>query len=232
MQRGKDLKFHPIFYFSKRSTEVESRYHSFELEMLAIVYAVRRFRVYLLGIPFKIVTDCNSLTLALKKKEINPRISRWVMKLQGYDYTAEHREGKRMSHVDGLSKRSWIGIVNDNSFETNLVIAQNKDKMIADLKQKIEIRQDKHFELRNGVLYRKGENTDTLLFYVPEFMEKNVLFKYHDELAHQGVTKVYETLRKSYWFPDMKNKINEHIRNCCKCIAFTPSSAKSRVKLM
>ena len=57
--------------------------------------------------------------------------------------------------------------------------------------------------------------------YVPDSMEKNVIFKYR-----QGITKVYETLRKSYWFPDMKNKFTDHINNCCKCIAFTMTSGK------
>jgi len=59
LQRKSDKKFHPIFYFSRKTTEVESRYHSYELETLAIIYALRRFRIYLQGIPFKIVTDCN-----------------------------------------------------------------------------------------------------------------------------------------------------------------------------
>ena len=55
MQKKADMKMYPIFYFSKRTSETESRYHSFELETLAIVYALRRFRVYLHGIKFKIV---------------------------------------------------------------------------------------------------------------------------------------------------------------------------------
>lgn len=76
LQRKSDNRFHPVFYFSKRTTEVESRYHSYELETLAIIYALRRFRVYLLGIPFKIVTDCNALIMTLNKKVINPRIAR------------------------------------------------------------------------------------------------------------------------------------------------------------
>lgn len=42
-QQQPNRKLHPIFYFSKRMTEPESRYHSFELETLAIVYALRRF---------------------------------------------------------------------------------------------------------------------------------------------------------------------------------------------
>lgn len=58
MQRKSDRKFHPVLYFSKRTTDREAKYHSFELETLAIIYALRRFRTYLLGIKFKIVTDC------------------------------------------------------------------------------------------------------------------------------------------------------------------------------
>lgn len=46
-QRQIDSKLHPVFYYSKRTTDAESRYHSFELEALAIVYAFERFRVYL-----------------------------------------------------------------------------------------------------------------------------------------------------------------------------------------
>lgn len=68
MQRKADGKMHPVFYFSKRTSEPESKYHSFELETLSIIYALKRFRVYLQGLKFKIVTDCNSLALTLNKK--------------------------------------------------------------------------------------------------------------------------------------------------------------------
>lgn len=47
LQLQQNKKLHPVFYFSKRTTAIEAKYHSFELEALAIVYAVRRFRVYL-----------------------------------------------------------------------------------------------------------------------------------------------------------------------------------------
>lgn len=122
MQRKKDEKMHPIFYYSKRTIETESRYTSFELETLAIIYALRRFRVYLHGIKFKIITDCNSLTQVLKKKEINPWIERWVIELQSFEYTLEHRGqgGDRM----GLSRSTNILTVQDNSFEYSLMICK------------------------------------------------------------------------------------------------------------
>lgn len=71
MQRQDDKQFHPVAWFSKCTTSAESKYHSFELETLAIIYALKRFRMFLEGIPFTIVTDCNSLTLTLNKKPIN-----------------------------------------------------------------------------------------------------------------------------------------------------------------
>lgn len=95
VQRKGDRKFHPVFYYSKRTTEVEARYYSYELETLAIIYALRRFRIYLQGIQFKIVTDCNALVLTLNKKDINPQISRWALKLENFDYVTEHRPGKK-----------------------------------------------------------------------------------------------------------------------------------------
>ncbi|KAL4123094.1 hypothetical protein QTP88_015324 [Uroleucon formosanum] len=53
LQKQPDNKFKPVFYFSQRTSPVESKYHSFELECLAVVYAIKRFHVYLYGISFK-----------------------------------------------------------------------------------------------------------------------------------------------------------------------------------
>ena len=97
-------KLKPVFYFSKRATPTESKYHSFELECLTAIYAIERFHVYLSGIPFKIITDYDSFRLTLSKQSINPRISRWAMFLQEYDFEIEHRSGSKMPHVDALSR--------------------------------------------------------------------------------------------------------------------------------
>lgn len=72
MQRQDDGKFHPVAYYSKTVTDAEAKYHSFELETLAVLYALQRFRVYLEGIVFIIVTDCNSLAMTLQKKADEP----------------------------------------------------------------------------------------------------------------------------------------------------------------
>lgn len=117
MQRQKYDILKPVFYFSKRTTDAEKRYHSFELGCLAVVYAVKRFHVYLAGIRFKILTDCDSFRLTLSKQNVNPHISRWALFLQSYDYTTEHRPGSKMSHVDALSRCHAILVLEGNTFE-------------------------------------------------------------------------------------------------------------------
>jgi len=63
----KDGAFHPIYYSSGKTSPAERRYTSYELEVLAIVKALIKFRVYLLGISFKIITDCRAFALTIKK---------------------------------------------------------------------------------------------------------------------------------------------------------------------
>lgn len=224
LQRKADGKFHPIFYFSKRTSEAEARYHSYELETLAIIYAIKRFRIYLQGIRFKIVTDCNALILTLNKKDINPRIARWALELQNYDHTTEHRPGKRMPHVDALSRVNNILVIEANTFEFNLAACQSQDQRIAELRARLEEGQDGQYEMRNGLIYRKRR--DKILFYVPRAMEQELLHKYHNDFGHFGMEKTYTLLRETYWFPEMKAKIRNYIKNCLKCLAFSKPSGK------
>ena len=93
-----------MHYYSRQTTEDEKKYHSFELELLAIVSSFQKFRLYLISSPFTVVTDCNAVKYALAKKNIIPRIARWVLSTQEFAYEVKHREGSRMQHVDALSR--------------------------------------------------------------------------------------------------------------------------------
>lgn len=94
---------------------------------MAIVYALRRFHIYVAGIKFKIVTDCNALKISLDKKDVCPRIEKLCFELKRYDKTVEHRSGERMKHVDALSRMVNVMIVEENSFESNLTIKKIKE---------------------------------------------------------------------------------------------------------
>jgi len=173
LQRQSDNNYHPVFFHSHRTTDVESRYHSYELEMLAIVNAVKRFHIYLQGIQFKIVTDCNSVTLTLHKKDINPRIARWALFLQNYSYEIEHRSGSIMQHVDALSRCRHILVLEGCTFNQTLAIRQGTDPEIKKLMKTLEKSEHPLFELRNGLVYRKHGNR--LLFYVPAGMYEQII---------------------------------------------------------
>lgn len=77
MQLYSDDRLHPIAYYSRQTQDAEQKYHFYELETLAVVDSLKKFRAYLLGITFTVGTDCNSLKATQKKKHILPRIARW-----------------------------------------------------------------------------------------------------------------------------------------------------------
>jgi len=203
-KRSPTGKMHPVFYYSRRTTEREAKLHSFELETLAIIYALERFRIYLQGLKFKIMTDCSAVTMTLKKKDVNRRIERWAIALLDYDYELEYRAGTRMRHVDALSR--FIAVVEENPFEWNVTICQGQDPKIVEIRSKLKQSEDKSFEMRNGLVYRKYGNR--VLFYVSQQMEKNVLYKYHDELGHLGTEKSAQAILENYWFPKLRDELS------------------------
>lgn len=108
-----DGKMHPVYYVSRKTTDALRNYHSFELEAVAVVLAVERFTVYLHGIKFKIMTDCKAFKQTLCSKELKRRTARWVMFLEMFEYTVNHRSAERMRHVDALSiKYSVLNVRN------------------------------------------------------------------------------------------------------------------------
>lgn len=90
-------QLHVVEYFSKTTSAAESRYHSYELETLAVFASVKHFRHYLLGREFVIYIDCNSLKASRTKIDLTPRVHRWWSYLQTFNFTIQYREGKRMA---------------------------------------------------------------------------------------------------------------------------------------
>jgi len=116
------------------SADAESKYFSYELEVLAIIKSLKKFRVFLLGIPFKIITDCQAFTMTMKKRDLCVRVARWALLLEEFDYEVEHRPGNSMRHVDALSRypsQSVMIIEEDRSnLITRIVKAQLEDDEI------------------------------------------------------------------------------------------------------
>ncbi|GFX00613.1 retrovirus-related Pol polyprotein from transposon 17.6 [Trichonephila clavipes] len=153
LQEAEDEKLHPVYYMSKKTNTAEEKYDSYELEVLAIINALKKFRVYLLGQPFKIVTDCSAFQKIMQKKELITRIARWALQLEEFDYEIEHRAGSRMKHVDALSRYPVMMVCND-TLTSKLKNAQEEDDNIQTLKSLLEKQESEEFFERNGILYK------------------------------------------------------------------------------
>lgn len=75
-----------------------------EIECLAVVMAIAKFRPYIEGFKFRLFTDHASLKWLMAQKDLSGRLARWALKLQGYDFTIEHRRGKDNVVPDTLSR--------------------------------------------------------------------------------------------------------------------------------
>lgn len=133
---------HPIYYASGKTSAAEMKYTSYELEVLAIVKSLKKFRIYLLGIPFKIVTDCRAFSLTI---DLCVRVARWALLLEEFEYVIEHRSNKNMLHVDALSRNPIPSIFlikeNEESILARIGKAQREDGRIQKLLQSVEQQQ-------------------------------------------------------------------------------------------
>ncbi|GFY78096.1 transposon Tf2-9 polyprotein [Trichonephila inaurata madagascariensis] len=150
LQEAEDGKLHPVYYMSKKTNTAEEKYDSYELEVLAIIKALKKFRVYLLGQHFKIVTDCSAFQKTMHKKDLITRIARWALQLEKFDYEIEHRVGSRMKHVDALSRYPVMIICND-TLTSKLKKAQEDDS-IQTLKSLLEKQESEDFRTERYTL--------------------------------------------------------------------------------
>ena len=88
---------------SRALNKAEKSYPATKLECLAIVWAVAKFRPYLMAMPFEVFTDHYALQWLKTMRIGSALLHRWSAALEEYDFTVRHRPGKIQTHVDGLS---------------------------------------------------------------------------------------------------------------------------------
>jgi transposase InsO family protein len=106
MQADSAGRLHPVAYHSRKLSPAERNYPTREQELLAIVDALKSWRHYLLGIPFKVETDHASLRYLQTQPHLSGRLVRWSEYLQEYDFTVAHIPGKDNHVADALSRRA------------------------------------------------------------------------------------------------------------------------------
>ena len=104
-QIGKDGREYAIAFASRMNSRAEAAFSSYEGEVSAVVYAVQRFRYYLWGQPFRLITDCKAMQWLTTTAKLRSKLARWSLILAEYDFEIVHRAGKDNTVPDLLSRQ-------------------------------------------------------------------------------------------------------------------------------
>jgi ribonuclease HI len=94
----------PICFISRKLQGAEVNYATVEKELLAVIYALKKLRKYLLGNDFLLCTDNSAVRYLFMKSEANSRLQRWVMAVQEFRFQVKHVAGKSNVVADVLSR--------------------------------------------------------------------------------------------------------------------------------
>ncbi|GFU68578.1 retrovirus-related Pol polyprotein from transposon 17.6 [Trichonephila clavipes] len=193
LQEAEDGKLHPVQYMSQKTTPAEEKYSSYELEVLAVVNALKKIRTYLLENHFKIITDCSAFQKTMDKKDLVTRVARWALLLEEYDYEIVHRSGQRMQHVDALS-RYPVTIITSDTLTARLQRAQQEDENIQNLKSLIGTNNATDFFFtKNEILYKYVDGRE--LIAAPRDMQTELIKLAHEKSLALLIPKTEEIQR-------------------------------------
>ncbi|GJV91131.1 putative nucleotidyltransferase, ribonuclease H [Tanacetum coccineum] len=210
-----------IAYASRQLKKHEENYTTHDLELGAVVFALRLWRHYLYGTKCTVYTDHKSLQYILDQKELNMRQRRWIELLSDYDCEIRYHPGKANVVADALSRkdrepirvRSLVMTVHTNLPERILkaqtdamkeenVKAENLGRLIKPI-----------FETRSdGIQCFEGR------IWLPLFGGLRDLIMHESHKSkysiHPGSDKMYQDLKKLYWWPNMKAEIATYVSKC------------------
>ena len=97
-------RLHPVAYASKKLSDAERRYHTIELECLAIVWGIRRFYPFLYGRHFRLECDHHPLQYLDRIRPVSRRLMGWTMELQSHSFEFVSLKGTDNHGADYLSR--------------------------------------------------------------------------------------------------------------------------------
>ncbi|GJZ43715.1 putative reverse transcriptase domain-containing protein [Tanacetum coccineum] len=185
-----------IAYASHQLKVHEKNYTTHDLELGAVVFALKMWRHYLYGTKCVVFTDHKSLQHILDQKELNMRQRRWLELLSDYDCEIRYHPGKANVVADALSRKERIKQLKEENF-----ITEDLHGMI----NKLEPHADGTLCLNN-------------LSWIPCFGNLRALIMHESHKSkysiHPGSDKMYQYLKKLYWWPNMKAEIATYVNKC------------------
>lgn len=217
-QVSRDGQETPVAYASRTLTDVEKKYSVTEKECAAVLFGIEKFRGFVEGIRFKVITDHASLKWLHSIQSPSGRLSRWAMRLQQYDMLVEHRKGSKNVVPDALSRAPMEA----------MVISVSDDQWFIGLMRAVTYEPEKFpdFRIEDDDLYKHiplKHNLETNISpwkkVVRQEGREEIIRKCHDDptSAHLGSSKTYARLQECYYWPKMKEDVSRYVKSCEVC---------------
>ncbi|GJS97268.1 putative reverse transcriptase domain-containing protein [Tanacetum coccineum] len=213
-----------ITYASRQLKPHEENYTTHDLELGAVVFALKIWRHYLYGTKCTVFTDHKSLQHILDQKELNMRQRRWLELLADYDCKIHYHPGKANVVADALSRKERIKPLRVRALvmtlhpklPSQILEAQTEAIKEENIKAENLRGMDKAFKVRpDGTRYIKNRSWLPLFGNLRDLiMHESHKLKYS---IHPGSDKMYQDLKKLYWWPNMKAIIAEYVGKCLTC---------------
>jgi len=213
---------HVIAYESRKLKIHERNYATYDLELVAIIHALKMWRHYLIGRRFLLMLDNICLKYLFDQQNMNVRQARWLDFLSEYEFEIKHIKGKENKVADALIKNAILGAISNykTDLEENIKEKEGSDMNYQKLKDKVAGSEAKIAEFdyeitENGLLIYKNR------LYIPNIPEIKLLIL--NELhkspysGHLGYQKRITMLRKYFFWPNMKNEVAKFLTRCMEC---------------
>ncbi|KAJ9544494.1 hypothetical protein OSB04_024201 [Centaurea solstitialis] len=233
MQRGR-----VIAYASRQLKPHEANYPTHDLELAAVVFALKIWRHYLYGVKCTIFTDHRSLRYFLEHPNLNMRQRRWLDVVKDYDCEILYHPGMANVVADALSRKkehaplriSHLKMSVTTSF-VDLVLRAQEEASREENQNGERIRGQMAAFIRDscGLLTRFGR------VWVPRAgaARQTLLEEAHKSefSIHPGATKMYRDLRTGYWWPGMKRDVARYVESCLTCLKVKAEHQKPHDKM-
>nr|ADC55379.1 gag-pol polyprotein [Oryza brachyantha] len=203
MQEGK-----VVAYASRQLRPHEGNYPTHDLELAAVVHALKIWRHYLIGNRCEVYTDHKSLKYIFTQPDLNLRQRRWLELIKDYDLSIHYHPGKANVVADALSRKNYCNA----AMSTEV----SNDPEIAELKKNMRVGKARDFsEDEHGTIWMGNR------LCVPDNRELKelILQEAHQTQysIHPGSTKMYQDLKEKFWWVSMKREIAEYVALCDVC---------------